>query len=85
MARPDDLYKWVINIEQNFPDVKAGCGSCIFFHVWRKPNSPTEGCTAMSETNIVTLLKWLDPQSEPLLVQLPKTVYASKKKAWGLP
>lgn len=73
MKRNDHLYKWVINIEQNVP-VVSGCGSCIFLHVWRKPGSGTEGCTAMDESNMVELLKWLDPARKPVIVQSPEGV-----------
>jgi zinc D-Ala-D-Ala dipeptidase len=85
MNRTDHLYKWVINIEQNYPVIKAGCGSCIFFHVWRRAGSPTEGCTAMSETHIVELLSWLDPLLNPHVVQLPKKVYSDLRRPWKLP
>lgn len=84
MKRPDRLYKWVINVEQNQP-VKTGCGSCIFLHVWRKPQSPTEGCTAMPEERMVELLRWLKPQREPHLIQLPRAEYERLKKDWKLP
>jgi len=84
MKRSDHLYKWVINVEQNVP-IKAGCGSCIFLHVWRKPNSPTEGCTAMPEEKMAELLRWLKPDREPHLVQLPDKEYERVKKEWELP
>lgn len=84
MLRSDSLYKWVINIEQNPYAIKS-CGSCVFFHVWRKKGSPTEGCTAMAEENIKRLLTWLDPQKTPTLVQLPIEVYRPLKKRGDLP
>ncbi len=85
MKREDHLYKWVINIEQNSSPMVRGCGSCIFLHVWRKPNSATEGCTAMPEENMVKLLRWLDPAKHPVIIQLPKEEYKRLKKEWGLP
>ena len=85
MKREDHLYRWVINIEQNYPRVIPGGGSCLFLHVWRKEGSPTEGCTAMEEKNIVELLTWLAEAAHPHLIQLPKDVYESRKNAWGLP
>src|SRR5258708_17416706 len=75
MLRKDHLYKWGFNVEQNFPKIKPGCGSCIFLHLWRKPGSPTEGCTAMSEEHVLTLLSWLDPDSKPLMIQIPQLVF----------
>lgn len=73
MLRQDHLYTWVINIEHNAERV-AERGSCIFFHVWRTPNATTEGCTAMDEKNILTLLGWLDPSQNPQLVQGPESL-----------
>ncbi|MCG3205637.1 MAG: D-alanyl-D-alanine dipeptidase [Elusimicrobia bacterium] len=84
MKRSDHLYKWVINVEQNTPNI-SGCGSCIFLHVWRKPGSGTEGCTAMEEDHMVELLGWLDPALNPLLVQLPEKEYQHLKSTWQLP
>ncbi len=84
MRRSDHLYKWVLNIEQNQPAV-AGAGSCIFLHVWRKPLSGTEGCTAMPEEKMVELLTWLRPELEPHLVQMPEEEYKAKKAEWKLP
>jgi D-alanyl-D-alanine dipeptidase len=84
MRRSDHLYKWVLNVEQNQPS-KAGAGSCIFLHVWRKPLSSTEGCTAMPEEKMVELLQWLRPELEPHLVQLPEEEYRANKRNWELP
>lgn len=85
MKRKDHLYKYVINIEYNYPEVNPGSGSCIFFHVWRGENSPTRGCTAMDEKNIVTLLQWLKTSAHPILVQLTQSHYAQHQKNWKLP
>lgn len=71
MKRKDHLYKWVINIEQNTP-ATGGCGSCIFLHIWRKPASPTEGCTAMAEEHMMELFGWLNPLANSIIIQLPK-------------
>ena len=73
MKRDDHLYKWLINIEYNTPAV-GDRGSCIFLHVWRKPGSGTEGCTAMAEEKMVELLQWLDPAKNPMIVQTPEGV-----------
>jgi D-alanyl-D-alanine dipeptidase len=43
-----------------------GAGSCIFIHI---KNIPTAGCTVMSESELKEIIKWLDAESEPLLVQ----------------
>ncbi len=84
LRRADHLYKWFINVEQNTP-AKRGCGSCIFLHVWRKPGSGTEGCTAMDEQKIVELMRWLKPDANPLLIQLPATEYDQFRKNSQIP
>ncbi|MEB0045583.1 MULTISPECIES: L,D-transpeptidase family protein [unclassified Pseudomonas] len=84
MRRDDGLYRQGIVIEHNMP-AAAGSGSCIFFHIWRGPASPTQGCTAMPPDDIAQLLHWLDPRQSPLLVQLPETDYEQLRHQWHLP
>lgn len=68
MHRTGGLYRRGIMVAHN-PRNQPGHGSCIFIHLWLKPGHPTSGCTAMSEENILRVLKWLDPAKEPRLVQ----------------
>jgi D-alanyl-D-alanine dipeptidase len=84
MRRRDDLYRQGIFIEHNTPASPAA-GSCIFFHIWRGPTTPTRGCTAMDPGNIARLLNWLDPRQAPLLVQLPEAQYRQLRERWNLP
>lgn len=61
------LYKngFVINYNtQRIPNK----GSAIFFHIG---NSYTLGCTATSETNVIKIMKWLDPKKKPVIIQTP--------------
>jgi len=85
MRRRDHLYRWGVVVEHNGAEVEAGAGSCIFLHVWRAAKRPTVGCTALAEEDIEALIGWLDSDSHPLLVQLPKEVYEQRREAWGLP
>lgn len=64
----DDLYEWGIGVDHN-PDRRPGAGSCIFLHVWRGPESPTAGCTAMPEEHLLELMAWLDAGDRPVLIQ----------------
>jgi L,D-peptidoglycan transpeptidase YkuD (ErfK/YbiS/YcfS/YnhG family) len=73
MKRSDSLYEWGIVVEQNEMPVEKGRGSAIFFHVWRREGVPTAGCTAMSEENLLSLLRWLNPNDDPLVIQVPRT------------
>lgn len=51
------------------PRHQPGLGSCIFLHIWQGEHIPTSGCTAMSAQHLRTILAWLDPISDPHLVQ----------------
>ncbi|VVP66089.1 hypothetical protein PS918_00288 [Pseudomonas fluorescens] len=84
MRRTDELYRQGIVIEHNTPASPAA-GSCIFFHIWRGPTTPTRGCTAMDPADIARLLSWLDPRQSPLLVQLPEDEYDRLRARWQLP
>ena len=68
MKRADDLYKYGIVVEYNTREVVPGAGSAIFFHIWRSPATPTAGCVATAELDMVRILRWLDPAQHPLAV-----------------
>ena len=78
-------FQWGLIIQQNVAPVRPGDGSCIFLNVWSGPGMPTAGCTATAEDQVKVLLGWLDPNQQPLLVQLPVAKYDSLEKVWGLP
>jgi L,D-peptidoglycan transpeptidase YkuD (ErfK/YbiS/YcfS/YnhG family) len=68
MRRRDNLYKIGIVIGYNTSPVVKGSGSAIFFHVWTGPGTPTAGCIAMAEADLMAILDWLDPSQKPLVV-----------------
>ncbi len=68
MVLPDDRYKYGIVIRYNMDPVVPGHGSAIFLHVWKDPKTPTSGCVAVSEENMLKLLKWLDPGKRPVIM-----------------
>lgn len=65
MNIPAYTYGFVINYNTKRIPYK---GSAIFFHIG---TSYTLGCTATSETNVVKILKWLDPKKKPVIIQTP--------------
>lgn len=85
MLRDDARYELGVVVEHNVEPAVAGCGSCIFMHVWAAPGVPTAGCTAMSLEDIGEIATWLDGSALPLLVQLPWLEYENLRQAWGLP
>jgi zinc D-Ala-D-Ala dipeptidase len=85
MRLKDNEYKWGIFIDNNnMPRLKKG-GSCIFMHIWGGEDAPTSGCSAMKEKNLIKILKWLNINSVPILVQLPQAEYEKLKVKWELP
>ena len=60
-------------------------GSCIFAHLWKAPDAPTAGCTAMAPATMDALLGWLDPAAHPRFVLLPEAEYVQLRQAWDLP
>jgi hypothetical protein len=87
MRRRDGLYEIGVFVNHNTSPAVPGAGSCIFMHVWRGPDKPTAGCTAMDRVDMFILASWLDPpaQAKPVLVQLPRDAYKRLAKPWGLP
>ncbi|MBV8970432.1 MAG: hypothetical protein JO331_15430 [Verrucomicrobia bacterium] len=77
-------YRCGVMVKHNWDQI-PGCGSCIFLHVWTGPNSSTAGCTAMAETDLMELLRWLNQNKHPLLVQLPIATYQQLRPGWALP
>ena len=77
-------YKYVIFVKHN-PECIPGSGSCIFLHLNSPTRTPTAGCTAMDEKDMLTLLRWIDPEKKPLFVQIPLVELSTYSRAWGLP
>lgn len=78
-------YRWGLVVRHNAAPPVAGRGSCIFLHIWAGAGRGTAGCTALEEERLTELLRWLDPQRLPLLVQLPEAEYERLRAAWRLP
>ncbi|MED3854479.1 SH3 domain-containing protein [Priestia megaterium] len=58
-------YGFVINYNESRT---PGNGSSIFFHVG---TNYTAGCTATSKEQVVSILKWLNPEKNPVIIQSP--------------
>lgn len=62
-------YGFVINY--NTSKRTPGKGSAIFFHVWSGAGHGTAGCIATSQANVISILKWLKPSKNPLIIEGP--------------
>jgi hypothetical protein len=85
-----ESYRWgvVINHNATVPGSTAPRprgGSCVFLHIWHSPDSGTAGCTAMTRNNLESLLLWLDPSRQPVIVQLPESAFQRLAVPWNLP
>ncbi len=85
MRHGDYAYTWLIEIQHNSNPPKPGAGSAIFFHIRRGANRYTSGCTTMKESDLVKVIKWLNPKANPHYVLLPKAEYEKLKVPWNLP
>jgi D-alanyl-D-alanine dipeptidase len=77
-------YQWGAVVEQN-PEGKPGDGSCVFLHVSDGTGKGTSGCTAMAKSELETILAWLKPGDDPLVVEMPIAQYRQVAKALRLP
>ncbi len=75
MKFPSGLYRYGIFVAHN-PKRLPGAGSCIFMHIRKPDGTPTVGCTAMDEKELVRIMRWLDPDRHPLLIQAPEEAIA---------
>ncbi len=46
--------------------VRQGAGSAFFFHV--AVGAPTQGCVAVDQTQLVRILRWLEPAAHPRIL-----------------
>lgn len=60
-------YKMGAVINYNMDPIVRGAGSAIFIHIWKSPSMGTEGCVAMSEQHMLSILHWLDKNQHPFV------------------
>jgi L,D-peptidoglycan transpeptidase YkuD (ErfK/YbiS/YcfS/YnhG family) len=85
MRDAGEAYRWGLVIDHNTGSPKPHGGSCVFMHIWGGAGHGTEGCTAMPEAQVQSILAWLNPQAKPLLVQMPLRQYRNVEKSLHLP
>ena len=66
MSRSPEAYRYLAVIDYNTRPVVPGRGSGIFLHVSR--GNPTIGCVSLPVSRLLTILRWLNPAREPLIV-----------------
>ena len=63
MWRDDYLYDLLVVLDHNTCPRIHGRGSAVFFHLARPDYGPTEGCIAISRTDMERLLPLLSPET----------------------
>lgn len=58
--RADDLYDIIVVLAYNDAPVMLGKGSAIFMHIAREAYTPTDGCIALSQPDLLALLAGAD-------------------------
>jgi L,D-peptidoglycan transpeptidase YkuD (ErfK/YbiS/YcfS/YnhG family) len=61
MWREDDIYDLVVVLGHNDDPPVAQMGSCIFLHLAKPGYAPTEGCVAVTRTDMAEFLRLVQP------------------------
>ena len=63
LARKDNLYDFIIEIDHNTRPRVAGRGSAVFIHTARQGFTPTAGCVALEINSLRRILARLGPRT----------------------
>jgi L,D-peptidoglycan transpeptidase YkuD (ErfK/YbiS/YcfS/YnhG family) len=66
------VYAYAADIAFNTSPVVPGKGSAIFLHV--TDGGSTAGCVALEQSQLLQVLRWLDPAKHPVIVMGPSSV-----------
>ena len=68
-------YRYLATVGYNVDPVVPGLGSAIFLHRHQYDSAgrtmPTSGCVSLSETDLLMVLRWLDPNRHPRVLMGP--------------
>ena len=63
LARNDNLYDFIVELDHNTSPRVAGRGSAVFIHVARPQFAPTAGCVALELSSLRRLLARVGPRT----------------------
>ncbi|HYD15696.1 MAG TPA: L,D-transpeptidase family protein [Hyphomicrobium sp.] len=66
--RKDDLYDVVVVIDYNRRPRRRAAGSAIFMHVAQRGLKPTEGCVALSRSDLLKVMARIGPRTRITIV-----------------
>jgi L,D-peptidoglycan transpeptidase YkuD (ErfK/YbiS/YcfS/YnhG family) len=88
LKRKDGLYELLLTVDHNAllqpGQARPGAGSCIFLHVWRAPDKPTAGCTALSRQAMIRVRSVLPSTETTLFALIPDPAFARAAPALQL-
>ena len=61
--RDDHVYDIIVELAHNDDPVVAGLGSAIFMHIAKPDYTPTEGCIAVAQEDMLSILSQAGPGS----------------------
>ncbi len=67
--REDEVYDLIIPLGYNDDQPVAGLGSAIFMHIARPTYSPTDGCIALAEDDLLELLSLVSPDTQVTITE----------------
>lgn len=85
MAEIGSMYALGLLILHNTDPIEKGAGSCIFLHNHETLGAGSSGCTVMKPYDVIRVVRFLDREKQPCLVQLPQEEYLLRQKEWDLP
>lgn len=62
--REDHLYDIILVVGHNDDPIIKGKGSAVFVHLMHPQETPTEGCVAFSQENLLQVLRTVSPESQ---------------------
>ncbi len=68
LRRADPMYDLILLTDWNWPDARAGRGSAIFVHQWRRPHARTAGCVAFARADLLWIAQRIRHESR-LIIQ----------------
>jgi L,D-peptidoglycan transpeptidase YkuD (ErfK/YbiS/YcfS/YnhG family) len=60
------FYNFAVVIDYNRAPVRQGAGSAFFLHV--SVGAPTQGCVSIDQSQLVRILRWLQPSAHPRIL-----------------
>ncbi|MDR1540082.1 MAG: L,D-transpeptidase family protein [Clostridiales bacterium] len=67
-------YKYAVAINYNYPNPVSGAGSAIFLHC--SNGAPTAGCVSVSESDMISFLKFIDEDTMIVIAKSLDDLYA---------